>query len=844
MSISWLMAVRYLSRRKLRTFLTTLSVIFGVMIIFGLNSILIPMINALRSDMMIAAGKVDLTVTQTIGSTFSPQRVSDIASVPGIQQVSGLLKQNVLLPLSLGGSNDPASGLTTLTVVGLDPQSAQTVRSYAMIEGRFLRTGESGSVVVSQTVANKLKLRVGDRLTLPAANGTRAFTVVGILQLYSSSADEAFMTLPAAQELLNRPDQINTMEVLLAVNSDHSIVEQAVMQKLGANFKLGGTEVGQELLASVNVAQAAFNLFGLFSLIMGAFIIFNTFRTVVAERRHDLGMLRALGAGRGTVISIFLTESLIQGVVGTALGLLAGYGLALITLASVSSLLVQFVRVRLGSPEISLQALLGTILLGLGLTIASALLPAFSAAQITPIEALRPVPGRSMDRTYRRQAWIGFGLSLLAVLMLLTGSLTWVLVGTGIFLLALVLVTPAIVRPVTKIFGRPLNLLFTREGNLAQGNMVRQPGRAAITASAMMIALSLVVSLFGVMASLRASFLTYLDRSLGASYLFLPGSLMLNGGNLGAGPQLAEQLRQVPGIRAVTTLRLATTTEHGRSLQVIGIDPSTFPTVSGLVFNSGVPDQAYREVATSRSAIVNGILAAQYHIKVGDTLILKTADGEQPYHVVGIGLEYLDAKFASAYISQANLEADFHQNADLLLMADRGSDADPAKTLAAMKALAEQYPSFSLIDSTSFRADQARLLEGAMIILYILMVALSVPALIAMINTLTINVMERRREIGLLRAVGATRRQVSRMLLAESLLLAALGTSLGILSGIWLAYAFVNALNASGFVVQYIFPAQGLLAALSVGLLFGLWAASLPVRQAAGLPVVEALKYE
>lgn len=850
MNMQLTLAWRYLRGRRLRTVLTTLAVVFGVTVLFGLNSLLPSMLQAFRQNMLAAAGKVDLTVTSAANGTFSADRVEVMRGVPGIAVATGSLHQTVLLPESLAGAPaNPAaakfSSVNAVIVVGLDPATAQAVRSYPLQEGRFLAEGDGAVLVIPESLAAKLNLAVGDTFKLPSSEGTAGFEIVGLLASRPlPGTEEVYVPLDVAQTLLRHPGEINTIEAIFQPEMDHTTVESAVLDALGTGFKLGPLEFGNELFAALQLGEYAFALFGLMALAMGAFIIFNTFRTVVAERRRDLGMLRAVGASRATVVGLLVTESLLQAIVGTVIGLLVGYVLAWLLTLIVNPIIRQFMHITMGGPIITLKNLGLSVAMGVGITFLGGLLPALSAARVTPLEALRPVTAAAYERTARRRSLVGAGLIVLAALGLLSGNFSLAGLGTLLFLGGLVLIAPALVRPIARTFGRLLGLLFAREGQIAEGNLIRQPGRAAITASAMMIGLATVLALAALLSSVSAGFMRYLDLSLGANFILMPGSMVLGGGNLGAGPELAQEIRATPGIRGVTTLRLGLTSANGNQLQVIGIDPATYPDIAGLEFTAGESAEAYAALGRERALIVNGIFATQSGTHVGDSLTLKTPEGDQPYRVVAIGMDYLNAKLATAYISQVNLERDFHQTTDLLLLADLTADADAATVRRALETLVARYPTFTLLDWEVFRQQQVATFNSAMALLYVVMIMFALPALIAMINTLAINVIERTREIGMLRAVGSTRRQVRRMIQAESLLLAGAGIAFGILAGLWLGFVLIKALNVSGFVMDYYFPVGGLLAAIAAGLLFGILAATIPARQAARLDIVTALRYE
>ncbi|MBU0492185.1 MAG: ABC transporter permease [Chloroflexi bacterium] len=846
MNIQLVLAARYLWGRKLRTTLTTLAVVFGVMILFGMNSMLPIMSEALRKNILVSVGQVDLTVTHETGGSFDPAAADIVRGTPGVAQATGLLRRNVLLPPSLSPTTDPRQAVSAVTVTGLDPVDALKVRAFQIGAGRFLEPGDGNALVVPQSLADKLGLAVGDTLTLPSSVGTADFQVVGILNArFTLGVDEVYVSLAAAQKLLNQPGEINTVEALFAAGADRAQVEADVLARLGPAYQIGQAEAGAEMLAVLNVAEIIFDVFGLLALAMSGFIILNTFRTVVAERRRDLGMLRAVGASRRTILGLILTESLVQGVAGTAIGMTFGFLLASLLTLLIGPLMQQYIRVEIGPQLPTLANVVSSIVLGVGLTVAGGFFPALAAGRVTPLDALRPAVGRVAEQAASRWAIVGAALIVLATVGLLSGNLGLAALGTLLFLTGLVLIAPALIKPIANTFGRLLGLILAREGQIAQGNLVREPGRAAITASAMMIGLAITVALFGEITSISAIWTEFLDTSLGADYLVMPHSLVLGGGNLGASAELAQQIGQTPGVAGVTTLRLGTAMTKGASLQVIGVDPATFPTLSGLSFSSvGDPAEAYAALGRERAIITNGIFAAQNQVQVGDVLTLKTPEGDQDYFVVGIGMDYLNAKLATAYISQANLATDFHQSSDMLIMANATPDADKVAVRAALQRIVQGYPAFTLLDSAAFRETQLQTFNAMIPMLYALAFILAVPGLIAMINTLAINVVERTREIGMLRAVGSTRRQIQKMILGESLLLAATGVSFGILAGIWLGYVMAGAMTAAGFELPYHFPWAGILAVTAVGLLCGVLAALLPARQAAQLDIVTALHYE
>ena len=837
------LAARYLWGRKLRTFLTTLAIVFGAWLIFGMNILMPTMLKAFQANMLAASGQVDVTVTHKTGESFSRNLLNKVRTTEGVRAVSGLLSRTINVPDRFFGD----SKVTALTLVGLDPRAAQSVRTYQMQEGRFLRPDDELAAVITTSLAESLGVKLGDKLHLPTTQGVVTLDIVGLQPARTLPGNEqVLVTLGEAQKLLDLPNRVNTIEANLDTTdtAQRAAIQKSIEDELGQDYSLGGLSSGNEFYASIQMGQAIFNLFGFLALIMGGFIIFNTFRTVAAERRHDIGMLRAVGASRRTIVGLFIAEGFVQGSVGTLVGMTLGYFSGAGLLSAMKSMYAQFLHVELGAPVIEPALIVVTVALGVGVTIVAGLLPALGASRVTPLEALRPSVSETVQRVARVSVFIGVILIVLAVLGLFSGNVGLTALGGLSFLIGLVLVAPALVRPIASAFSALIAIVFAREGTgtLAQGNLTRQPSRSAITASVTMVGLAVIVAAGGVTSSLSGTLIEIVQKSLGSDYMLMPPSLGVWSSNVGANRDLADRLRAVSGVAAVSTLRFASANAGGQSISMLGIDPAVFPQVVGLNFTQG-DKTAYAELAEGRAMIANGIAAAQFGLKVGDTVRLSTPSGEQTYRIAAIAGDFFNAKIMTAYISQANLKADFRKTEDIFIQLNLAAGADAAAVEPRLKAIADDYPQFKLVSGKAYYEQTKQLLDVAFSMYYVLFGVLALPSLIALLNTLAIGVIERTREIGMLRAIGATRPQVRRMVIAEALLLAAIGTALGLLAGLYLSYVMV--LGMSGiFPMAYSFPLGGVVAAIAVGLIFGVIAALIPARQAAGMEIVRALQYE
>ena len=854
MAFQFSLAARYLWGRKLRSFLTTLAIVIGVMTIFGMGTVLPTMMQTFQQSILAVAGQTDVTVTHKTGEAFAARTLDKVGNVEGVAAIAGSIARPMTLPPRFYGRD---STVSSLTLTGIDPLAGPLLRDYTPKEGRFLKQGDGNVAVIRTSLADALSLKLGDTLRVPTTEGVAKLEIVGLLPGRPIAAEEVFITLAQAQKLLDMQGRLNVIEANLNTTDEaqRTAITDQIQAQLGNTFSINALGSGSELFASINMAEAAFNGLGFLTLFMGAFIIFNTFRTIVAERRHDIGMLRAIGASRGTIVGLILSEGLVQGIAGTALGLVLGYLLGAVIMRGAGSIGEQFLSVKMGPPVISPALVITSVVLGVGVTLLAGLIPAFSASHVTPLEVLRPLAGDKSQRIGRGLTIAGAVMVVLAIAGLLSGVFAFVALGGLLFLLGLVFLGPALVKPLAGLLSGLVALAIAREGTgeLAKGNVTRQPARSAITASATMIGLAIVVGAGGLMWSLQGSLIGLFQKTMGSDYMLIPPSVSIWEGDVGATTILADKIRSVPGIGTVSTLRYAQSefpANTGRGtgdveLSVLAIDPATYREVSGMDFNEGNPEEAYAALTAGRAIIVNGILAVQSGVKTGDTVTLSTPQGQMDYRVVAVAGDVLNMKINTAYISQANMREDFNKTEDIFIQVNLAQGANPDEVEARLKPIVEDYPQFRFVSTREYLAEFSTQFDAMFVGVYALLALLSVPSLIAILNTLAIGVIERTREIGMLRAIGAARGQVRRMIVVEALLLAAIGTAFGLLGGLYLSYLMVAGLSATGvFKMAYSIPLASLLAATAAGLIFGVLAAVYPSRRAAQMEIIKALRYE
>jgi putative ABC transport system permease protein len=836
-----LMALRYLSGRKLRTALTTLAIVFGVALIFAINLLLPSAMEAFSLTMTSITG-ADLSVTSASGESFDPAPILErIGGVEQVQAASGILRRQFSLP-TLGNN---LGSTTQIQLIGIDPATIADVHQFVVSEGRFLQSDDTGAAVLPAGLVELApELGVGTTFPLITAGGLKFYTVVGLLAEQGDlSAPQIYVTLADAQAAFNQPGLINTIEVSVEPGADNAAVTTTLQQTLGDSYTLNRSNSASNTLAALQIGFVMMDMLGFLALFLGAFLIFNTFRTIVVERRHDLAMLRAVGATRRQITQMILIESFVQGVLGTAIGLLVGFLMAAGGVSLMGSVWSNYMNRGTLELQVNLPAILGASALGIATALIAGYFPARAAGKVSPLEALRPATAASVHRAARWSLIVGVGCMVLAVLLLLGGS-RGAVGGALLFLMGMVVAAPGLVIPAARLFSPLLTLWYAREGDLARGNLVRQPGRAAITGSTLMIGLATLVMISAMVMSLGSLITSLADANFGSDLLLLPQSLAVYDNVVGADENLAARLRDLPEIETVGSLRYASATSGEQSLQVLGIDPDLYPEVASFEFSQGQPDEAFAALGSGRNAILTSLALSSMRLSVGSDFVVQTAEGPQTYRVAAVANDILTFKVAVIFISQANLAADFHKTEDILLMVNLTPDADRAAALAEVQNILTDYPQFTARLAGEYRDEMVSVSTSAMGFFYAIALLILIPAALGLLNTLTINVLERTREIGVVRAVGGSQRQVQRIVTAEALLLGIFGAAMGVLAGVAMSYGFIAAFGSVGWEMPYFFPVIGIIAALVVGVILALFASILPARSAAKLDIIRALQYE
>jgi putative ABC transport system permease protein len=711
-----------------------------------------------------------------------------------------------------------------------------------VVEGRGPRAPDE--VVIDKKSADDAGYEVGDTVPVVTQTGRNEYSLTGIVKFGTADsplgATIAAFTVPTAQKVLGTPGQFNTINV----QADRGVSQDQVVANIRAALRgepdsadvevISGEAITRESQSNLKDNLSFFNtfllIFGIVALLVGSFIIFNTFSIVVAQRSRELALLRAIGAGQRQVLGSVLFEAVLVGLVASTVGFVAG-----ILLATGLKALLGALGLDIPASDIAIPAaaIIWSYVLGMVVTVVAAVAPALRAARIPPVAAMRDA---SIDTssTSPRRAVFGILITLAGVALLALGlfgdsGLLYVGIGMGIVFLGVAVLGPTISAPISGAFGIPIQRIKGVTGHLARENAKRNPKRTSATAAALMIGVALVGLITVFAASARTSVDAAIDRSMKADYV-----VTSPGFGTGAIPLEAQrQLEELPEVESASGVRAGQAEIDGSVTIVMAADPARIDQLFDLQ-----PKQGKLSDLSENGIAVLDSTADDNGWKVGDTVPIKFAQtGTQRFEVETV---YQQSGFTNYVITIDAFEQNFRDQFDFQVYVSTKGGVTPENT-AAIKQVMQQYPGPEVKTRDEYKESQAQQINQFLNLVYVLLFFAIVIALFGIANTLGLSIIERRHELGLLRAVGMSRRQLRSSVRWESVIIALLGTLLGLLIGVVFAWAMVKALADQGIDKFSVAPGQLLIIVILAGL-FGVLAAAWPARRAAKLDVLSAIQ--
>jgi len=847
------LSLRGLWSRKLRTILTMLAIVLGVAMIAGTYVITDQINNGFKNIFEKAAKGTDVSITRKAAfggnNVFSatgalPESVlAQVQAVPGVAKAIGTVGASGAVVID--GKTVGTGGAPTLVFSTQPPPFSQSV----YVTGA--RPTRDGTVGINTKLAADQHLHVGDTIGLATEHGVQQVTIAGVFDFGNSAsiggATLVTTTLADAQRWYDLSGRFTGVSVSAEPGVSPDTLAARLKKALPAyaDVKTSAQTVADDTKAISDaigtVLRTILLAFGGVAVIVGAFIIFNAFSITVAQRIREFAMLRSLGATRRQVLAEVIGEAALLGLVASLVGIGAGLGIA-----KGINALFHAVGADIPTSGIALapRTIVISLVVGIGVALVAALAPALRATRVPPVAALHEGATLPASRASRYGVFIAIAAALLGAAILAAGmfvhaptSTRLAEMGLGVVLIfvAVAMVAKHVVRPLAAVLGWPAAKLAGTSGRLARENATRNPARTAATAAALMIGLAVVVFVAVFAQGFKTSFVSAIDRSVNAAIVITDKG----GGTFPAAALPAVQA--LPAIDQATPITSAQVQVNGRATSgMVGIDPVTFGPMWRFHWLKGGSNALLGRLAAGQ-ALVEEQFATKYGLAPGKhfAALGPTGDRER-FTVIG---EYRDPQLLTGFtVAQSSFDrlVPANQRDPAFIIAT--TSETPAAAKAAVVNALKAFPTAEVQTKSEYTASLSKQVNQLLILIYALLAVSVIISIFGIINTLVLSVYERTREIGMLRAIGTTRRQIRRIVRYESVITSVIGGILGTVLGVVFAYVVTTRLASQG--ITFSVPWVQLVVFLIVAGVVGVVAAVLPAYRASRVNILEAIHYE
>lgn len=857
-------ALRNMLRHISRTLLTALGISLGVAVVLGVNITNASLLASFNEVFDEAGGKADLMVQDQArgGDGFDADLLISISQDPQVLYASPLVQTRSLLTDELNGwqSSTSVTGTlaagSTLVLMGIDPALDAQVREVRILSGRDIKTGESRfSIVLVEDYAQEKGYGLGDRISvlIPGRQAPERLEIVGLIEksgmgLINGGA-VARMPIAVAQDLMDRTGRYDQIDIVLpdevAESADQlAEVRGRLDEELGDDVRVvyPGAR-GEELAKRMASYRLGLDLFSTVAMFIGGFLIYNTFAINVAERTRQIGLLRAIGMTRRDVLSLVVSEAALLSIVGSGIGLLMGLGMA----QGMSSTVGFAAGTQVQSLTIPLKGIVRSLLIGLGVTFVSALWPALQAAGTSPLEALG-ARGQARGTNWRRMSWrFGPGLLLVGYLVFnnlpLREAVAWPIVSFSalLFLFGAALSVPIVDRWLAERFLPLVRIPFGSVGALGAANLERAQSRTLLTVATLMLGIGINIGTVSLGDSFRYDLSRWTEAATGGDLIIQSPVRM--------GSNVARRLKSIDGVDLVSAERIVEVWTTGGLFEdeivFDAIEPETRGQISEFIFEApGKNAQAvsFRQLTTGDKVLISTSMARRYELEIGDEITLNTPRGPQAYEVVGIVLDF-NGNGLMVYGGWRDLEQDFGvRDADrFLIKLEPGYTPEEVGT-AIENQLGDRL-NLTVDVVEDLLANVLEITDRSFVMFDTLALLVVTVSAMGVVNTMAISVMERQREIAMLRSIGMTRGQIRRMILAEAGVLGLMGGILGLGLGLMLSRMFIVVVrHLMDYELTYQLSSRALISSVIIALGVSQVAALIPAIRAARKPIITALK--
>ena len=844
--ISW----PYFRKHVLRTALTTAGIVLGVAVFVGMHTANQSVLYAFSRTVDRIAGKTELQVSA--GETGFDEDV--------LEKVQGASTVRVAVPVIEAVVDSNIKGQGNLLVLGIDMTGDRSLRDYdlesgddAVIDDPLVFLAQPDSIILAKEFADTNQLAIGGRLSLGTVEGEKQFTVRGVMK--SSGLTSAFggnlaiMDIYAAQKMFGRGRKFDRIDLALKAGRTLTDAEQELGALLGPGFQVeppsGRGQQFEAMLASYSMMVGISSLFALF---IGMFIIYNSFAIAVTQRRSEIGILRALGATRGQIRWLFLGESAVTGLIGSLGGLVFGVLIARGIAASIGTLISDVYGVAQHADELSTSpGLLALALaIGLGTSIFAAAIPARNAARVDPVQALQKGKYQVLSAGESRvRAILGLVLGAASIVCLsIGGSRPVFYIGYVLAIVVALLVSPLLSLAMAKAIRPILKWLRPVEGALAADSLIQSPRRTSASVAALMLSLALVVAFAGMARASYDSIIDWMESALNPELFILP-SRSIVARTIRFPPSMAPEVAAIPGVERVQMVRDARIVFRKTPVMVVAIEVTSIAQTVRRKPVAGDAEDMYRRTAAGEGLMVSDNLAQLQDLTLGEILEVPAPNGLIRLPIVGIVVDYSDQQ--GTILMDRTLFLRYWNDDSVNVF--RVYLTPGAQVAGVRQRILEKYAGqrqVFVLTNGELKSYILKITDQWFGLTSVQIAVAVLVAILGIVNTLTVSITDRRRELGVLRAVGGLHGQIRRTIWLEALSIGTLGLTLGFAFGAVNLYYILQIVHhdIAGMRLDYVFPVSTVLGLVPTILGAAFIAAIWPAESAAHGSLVEALEYE
>jgi putative ABC transport system permease protein len=841
--------LRHLRLHKGRTILSIIGIALGVSVFISVQLAIHSAIESFNATVDHVSGKANLQVT-SFGRGFSEEVYLKVKKVPGVKAATPVIQYTSKIDEPIG---EP------LYLLGIDVFSDQPFREYqfyAPDEEGLLFLKNPNSITITEKLANRHGLKKGEKITLIVGSKKVIFTITNLLKMEgpakSLEGNFGLLDIASAQEALEKVGLIDRIDLMVDTSQSIETIERELKKVIppGVEVRRSDTRSGQ-IEKMVSAFHLNLTALSFISIVVGMFLIYNAISISIIQRRREIGILRSVGLTRSQVLGLFMGEAAWIGCVGSLVGIGIGIGLAKVILYLVSrTITALYILVKAEHLLLSPSVLIAGFAMGVFASVLSSIGPAREASKIAPKEAL--AMGTLETKIKTRLIYfslIGIGILILSLLFALQkpiyhrplfGFLAALLILIGVSFLI-----PSVTTLLNRLLAPLLQFLFGSEGKLASRYIHDSMARTVITIAALMTALSMLISISIMILSFRKTVDLWVEQSINGDVFIFPGSYSITGYSALLPLEVSRALPSLPGVKAVDSFRALEAEYQGQPALIASVDGEVFLNMKIIRFTQGNPQTILRQFAAGQAILVTESFSLRHQVKSGDRIKLNTPQGEREFLISGVFYDYssdwgmvlLEKKLFQSLWNDETLHS-----AGIYLK--EGVSQESFKEI-----LRERYSKpyrLFVVSHRELRNEVLKIFDQTFAITYTLEFIAIIVAILGIINSLNALIIERQRDIGIIRAVGAFRRQIEKTTLIEAGMIGFFSHILGLICGFLLSILLIYVINKQsfGWTIQFSIPLWSLIESWLVVMVTSIGAGLIPARRAAKMNLVESLRME